>query len=76
MDINYFPGRIRVRDAALRDDEIRTAALAVAKKLGDIQKLTYNERTASVLVEYDADSVPADKLNVLLPLAKKLHAKL
>lgn len=76
MDINYFPGRIRLRDAALRDDDIRNAAICVAEKMGDVQNLVYNERTASVLVEYDVDSLPMEKVQSLLPIAKKLHAKL
>ena len=76
MDINYYPGRVRIRDAALRDEQIREAAIGVAKKMGKVENLSYNERTASVLVEYDPDSLPADKVNDLLPLAKKLHAKL
>ncbi len=76
MDIHYFPGRVRIRDGALRDDEIREAAIRMAKKMGKVESISYNERTASVLVEYDPDSLSADRLNALLPLAKKLHAKL
>ena len=49
MDINYFPGRIRVRDAALRDDEIRTAALAVAKKLHAKLSFYTERKKAAVL---------------------------
>ena len=56
MQINYFPGRIRLRDSILRDEDIRQAAMDVAAKLGRIRSVSYNERTGSVLLEYDAKS--------------------
>ncbi|QTQ12171.1 hypothetical protein HRI96_08165 [Treponema parvum] len=75
MQINYFPGRIRLRDRILRDDDIRQAAVDVAAKLGKILSVSYNERTGSVLLEYDAESVDMEKISSLVPLAAKLNAK-
>ena len=47
----------------------------VAAKLGRIRSVSYNERTGSVLLEYDAKSVDMEKISSLFPLAAKLNAK-
>ena len=75
MDINYFPGRIRLRDAVLKDDDIREAAVAVAKKITDFTSYSYNPKTGSVLIEYDADSVDETRLESLKSLVMKLRSK-
>ena len=76
MQINYFPGRLRLRDPALRDEAIRTAALAAVKSICPDADSKYNEKTGSVLVTYDPDSVPLERLHMLVPDLKKLRKKL
>ncbi len=75
MDINYFPGRIRLRDAVLKDDDIRAAALAVAEKITHCTSYSYNPKTGSVLIEYDAATVDENKLLPLKNLVMKLRSK-
>ncbi len=77
MQINYYPetARIRVRDPILRDEEIRGAALGVVKKICTIKTAQFNEKTSSILLEYEHDSLPMEKLNSLLPLARRLQSK-
>ena len=75
MDINYFPGRIRLRDAVLKDDEIREAALSVARKIADFASYSYNPKTGSVLIEYDAATVDEAHLESLKPLVMNLRSK-
>ena len=76
MQINYFPGRLRLRDPALRDEAIRTAALAVLHSICPAADPKYNEKTGSVLITYDPDSVPLERLQTLVPDLQKLRQKL
>jgi len=76
MQINYFPGRLRLRDPTLRDEAIRTAALAAVKSICPDADSKYNEKTGSVLVTYDPDSIPLERLHTLVPDLKKLRKKL
>ena len=76
MQINYFPGRLRLRDPALRDEAIRTAALAALRSICPAADSQYNEKTGSVLVTYDPSDVPLERLQTLVPALKKLRQKL
>lgn len=76
MHINYFPGRLRLRDPALRDEAIRTAALAVLHSICPAADPKYNEKTGSVLITYDPDSVPLERLQTLVPDLQKLRQKI
>ncbi|MGP1459680.1 MAG: HMA2 domain-containing protein [Treponema sp.] len=73
MQINYFEGRIRVRDKALRDGELRARALKIAEKLCAVQNVEYNEKTASVLIEYAPESVDKTLIEAITPSALKLR---
>ena len=75
MQINYFPGRLRLRDPALRDEAIRSAALAVLHSICPAVDSKYNEKTGSVLVTYDPADVPLERLQALVPALKKLRQK-
>ena len=75
MDINYFPGRIRLRDAVLKDDDIREAAVAVAKKITAFHSYSYNPKTGSVLIEYDPATVDESRMLLLKPFVMKLRSK-
>ena len=76
MQINYFPGRLRLRDPALRDEAIRTAALAVLHSICPAADPKYNEKTGSVLITYDPDSVPLERLQTLVPDLQKIRQKI
>ena len=75
MQINYFPGRLRLRDPSLRDEAIRSAALAVLHSICPAADSKYNEKTGSVLVTYDPADVPLERLQALVPALKKLRQK-
>ena len=77
MQINYYEetGRIRIRDKILRDDEIRNAATKVVQKICTVNNMEYNDKTGSVLVEFQKDTLPLEKLQSLIPIARKLQAK-
>lgn len=78
MQINYYEetGRIRIRDKILKDNDIRNAATAVAQKICTVQNMEYNEKTGSVLIQFEKDTLPLEKLQTLIPVARKLQAKI
>jgi len=65
-----------LRDPALRDEAIRTAALAVLHSICPAADPKYNEKTGSVLITYDPDSVPLERLQTLVPDLQKLRQKI
>ena len=65
-----------MRDPALRDEAIRTAALAVLHSICPAADPKYNEKTGSVLITYDPDSVPLERLQTLVPELQKLRQKI
>ena len=65
-----------MRDPALRDEAIRTAALAVLHSICPAADPKYNEKTGSVLIAYDPDSVPLERLQTLVPDLQKLRQKI
>ena len=76
MQINYFPGRLRLRDPALRDEAIRTAAIAALKSISDDAVCECKEKTGSVLITYDPARVPIERLETLVPYLQKLWQKI
>ena len=76
MQINYFPGRLRLRDPALRDKAVRTAAIAALKSISDEAVCEYKEKTGSVLITYDPARVPIERLETLVPYLQKLRQKI
>ena len=76
MQINYFPGRLRLRDPALRDEAVRTAAIAALKSLSDDAVCEYKEKTGSALITYDPARVPIERLETLVPYLQKLRQKI
>lgn len=65
-----------MRDPALRDEAIRTAVLAVLHSICPAADPKYNEKTGSVLITYDPDSVPLERLQTLVPDLQKLRQKI
>ncbi len=76
MQINYFPGRLRLRDPALRDEAVRTAAIAALKSISDDAVCEYKEKTGSILITYDPARVPIERLETLVPYLQKLRQKI
>ncbi|MCR5764318.1 MAG: hypothetical protein K6G00_13135 [Treponema sp.] len=77
MQINYYEEteRIRIRDKILKDDDIRNAAVKVVHKICTVKNIEYNEKTGSVLIEFQKETLPLEKLQSLIPAARKLQAK-
>lgn len=76
MDVNYFPGRIRLRDKMFRDKDIRNELLKIVNTFDAEQKITYTEKTGSVLVEYDASKIDEEKFKSLFSLFEKNKMKI
>ncbi|MBR1912584.1 MAG: hypothetical protein IJ828_09555 [Treponema sp.] len=77
MQINYYEEteKIRIRDKILKDDDIRNAATNVVQKLCTVKNMEYNEKTGSVLIEFQKETLPLEKLQSLIPMARKLQSK-
>lgn len=77
MQINYYEEteRIRIRDKILKDADIRKAATNVVQKICTIKNMEYNEKTGSVLIEFKKETLPLEKLQSLIPMARKLQSK-
>ena len=65
-----------MRDPALRDEAIRTAAIAALKSISDDAVCEYKEKTGSVLITYDPARVPIERLETLVPYLQKLRQKI
>lgn len=75
MEYNYFPGRLRVRDAVFADEDIRCALMDAARRLAPDASITYNARTQSILVLYDAASFPPERLRRAVPILRRTEPK-
>ena len=65
-----------MRDPALRDEAVRTAAIAALKSISDDAVCEYKEKTGSVLITYDPARVPIERLETLVPYLQKLRQKI
>ena len=70
---SFFPGRIRMRSPVFKDAEICALAEAILRQSTAIQSLEHNSTTGSILVVYDTQKVPFDKLQPLLPFLEALQ---
>jgi len=70
---SFFPGRIRLRESVFKDPVIVEECLKILKDSGVITNVQNNYTTGSVLLEYNADKVPLDKLEPLVPFFKELE---
>lgn len=75
MEYNYFPGRLRVRDPVFSDPDIRHALTEAALRLAPGADITYNARTKSLLVLYDAASFPEERLKRAVPILRRIEPK-
>ncbi len=72
---SFFSGRIRLRSAVLKDDEISLALQKAVEWHESVKKIERNALTGSVLIEYDPKKLPVSALSALtdeLLLLKKL----
>lgn len=76
MQITNCPGRIRVRDPIFRVEEIRSAAIDIAKIICPNAQITYTEKTSGILAIYPPESLNLEKLKTLLPLLKRVEPQI
>lgn len=70
---SFFPGRIRLREAVFKDPVIVEECLKILKTSDAVTNVQNNYTTGSILLEYDPDKVPMDKLEPLVPFLKELE---
>jgi hypothetical protein len=62
MIVSFYPGRIRLRFAELKNPAIASSAVQQIKAIEGITTAEVNQRTGSLLVEYDTTTLPTEKL--------------
>ncbi|MEL3913021.1 HMA2 domain-containing protein [Treponema pedis] len=72
MITSFFPGRIRLRAAVFKDEEITAAAVSILKKFPALKNIEHNPLTGSILLEYNHSKVDINQLKPLLPILEKL----
>ncbi len=65
MVTSFFPGRVRLRAPVFKEEDLVEKAVGILKKFPALKNIENNLLTGSVLIEYQADKVPMEKL---LPL--------
>lgn len=72
MITSFIPGRIRFRSPIFQDSDIYSAVFPIIKNLREITSFSYNQKTGSLLVQYDPEKIPVEKLKPLMPLAERM----
>ena len=62
MVTSFFPGRIRLRAPVFKESDLVEKAISILKKIPALKNIENNLLTGSVLIEYEADKVPVEKL--------------
>ncbi len=62
MITSFFPGRLRLRAPIFREADLVGKALPIVRKNAAVKNVENNLLTGSVLIEYDPDKVPLQKL--------------
>lgn len=62
---SFFPGRIRLRDAVLEDEDIARALKFSVEAHPSVKHVEYNTRTGSALIEYEPSELPVQKFALL-----------
>lgn len=62
---SFFPGRIRLRDGVLKDEEISTALRNAIEWHEAVKNIDHNLQTGSVLICYEPAKLPMQKLTAL-----------
>jgi hypothetical protein len=72
MIVSFCPGRIRLRFRELKDKTLADTAGARIRETAGISKVEINTLTGSILIEYDLQILPTEKL---LELGRRELAK-
>ena len=62
MVTSFFPGRIRLRAPVFKEEDLVEKAVVILRKFPALKNIENNLLTGSVLIEYEADKVPMEKL--------------
>ena len=62
MITSFFPGRIRLRAPVFKQVDLAEKARKILLKFEAVKNIEHNPVTGSVLIEYDPDKVPMEKL--------------
>lgn len=62
MITSFFPGRIRLRAAVFKDDDLCAKAMEILRMSDAVKSVERNAVTGSVLLRYDPGKVPLEKL--------------
>ena len=71
---SFVPGRIRLRSSLLRDGETAAMLHGAMSAIPGVQSADLNAATGGLLLKYDADALPLEKLSPLLPLLEQVKA--
>lgn len=72
---SYFPGRIRLRGQIFKDPVLTKAAIEAVQGHEAIKNISWNEKTGSLLIEYDPEKLEVEKLKVLIPELRRFQTK-
>ena len=72
MIVSFIEGRVRLRHQALTDESTLESMTSATREYPGIRKVTANVRTGSLLIEYDAEMIPAE---MLLSASQALEAQ-
>lgn len=65
--IHHIPGRMRIKHAGFKSDPAKQKELAAAlESMAGVESVTVNPVTGSVVVLYDSESMPPERLECLL----------
>lgn len=73
MITSFFPGHLRLRSPALKDTVVTDKVFAILQQFPAIKRIEHNQTAGSILLEYNTAQVPAESLQPLLPVLKKLE---
>ena len=71
---SFVPGRIRLRSSLLHDGETAAMLQGAMSAIPGVRSADLNAATGSLLLKYDADALPLEKLSPLLPLLEQVKA--
>ena len=71
---SFVPGRIRLRSSLLYDGETAAMLQGAMSAIPGVRSADLNAATGGLLLKYDADALPLEKLSPLLPLLEQVKA--
>jgi|Go1ome_4_1110791.scaffolds.fasta_scaffold86043_1 hypothetical protein len=70
---SFIPGRVRLRSPLLSQEDTARLILRTFQAIPQARSVTMNEKTGSLLFEYDPQALPMERLKELLPLLSELQ---